>query len=94
MGYFCALAIVIYHSSFGNGPRAAAMSRPSSSPFDLIVVCTTNTRPGPPRPYVCATVILDITTGGEGVPSPAGLVGSEPIASTTDCPETTLPTRA
>ena len=40
------------------------------------------------------TVTLDITTAGVGVPSPCGVVGSEPIFSTTSIPETTLPAHA
>lgn len=41
-----------------------------------------------------ATVTLDITTLGVGMPSLGGLVGSEPIFSTTPMPETTLPATA
>ena len=32
------------------------------------------------------TLTRDITTAGVGLPSPGGLVGSAPIASTTSCP--------
>ena len=44
--------------------------------------------------YEPLTVTFDITTAGEGVPSPGGLVGSAPIALTTFIPEEILPNSA